>query len=59
MVEAQKRSLILSKSQMRTKVLLDIKRILNAWDRDLKHFRIKEPNEEDLKDIEFLEKDLI
>ena len=54
-LEAQKRSVVLTESQIRTKILIDIRQRLNAWDRDLKNFRIMEPTEDELKDIAFLE----
>jgi hypothetical protein len=56
-LKARKKSLILSDSQLRTKILIDLRQRLNAWGRDLKDFRIKEPTDEELKEIEFYEKD--
>ena len=55
LLAAQKRSAVLSESQLRTKILLDIRQRLNAWERDLKHFRLREPTESELKEVEFLE----
>ena len=55
--EALKRSLVLSESQLKTKVLLDISHRLNARDRNLQNFRIKEPTEDELKEIEIFEID--
>ena len=49
--DAQRRSVLLTNSQLRTMVLIDIKQRLNARDRDLKHFRLKEPTDEDLKEV--------
>ena len=45
--DAQKRSLVLSESQLKIKVLLDISHRLNARDRNLQNFRIKEPSKEE------------
>ena len=47
-LEAKRKSIILSESQIRTKVLLDIMQRLNAWERDLKHFRLREPTDTEL-----------
>ena len=56
-LRAQRKSLILSDSQKRTRILIDLRQRLNAWGRDLKDFRIKEPTEEQLKEIELCETD--
>ena len=47
----------MSESQIRTKVLLDIRERLNAWERDLKHFRLREPTDSELKELEILQED--
>ena len=43
----------LKESQIRTLVLLDIKKRLQAWDRDLNILNIKDPTKEELNDISF------
>ena len=38
---------------------MDIRQRLNAWERDLKHFRLKEPTDSELKEIEILESETL
>ena len=49
----QKKGTTLTERQIRTLVLLDIKKRLQAWDRDLKIISLKDPTEEDLKEVSF------
>ena len=44
---------MLSESQKRTLVLLDIKERLHSWDRSLKQTGIQEPTQEDLEAVNF------
>ena len=58
-LDARKRSVELSESQLRTKTLLDIRQRLNGWERDLKHFRLTEPTDSEMKEIELLEPNMM
>ena len=47
LLHAQRSGKVLNEDQIRTLVLLDIKQRLHSWDRELKHFRIAEPTDEE------------
>ena len=48
-----KRGVTLSEIQKRTLVLLDIKKRLQSWDKDLKLLNLQDPSEQELEDIAF------
>ena len=55
--DAQKKGVVLTDSQKRTLVLLDIQNKLNSSDRSLKQIRLAEPTDDELKEIAFTKED--
>ena len=51
--KAKKKNIVLTDVQIRTLVLLDIKRRLQSWDRDLTIINIPQPTEQELEDVAF------
>ena len=51
------RGLTLSESQKRTMVLLDLKKRLQSWDKDLRLINLEDPTEQELEDISFYNPD--
>ena len=51
--EAKKKGNVLSESQKRTLVLLDIQERLHSWDRNLKQIGIQEPTQQELEAVKF------
>ena len=43
----------MNEQQLKTLVLIDLKRRLQSWERDLSTFGLKEPNEIELKEVDF------
>ena len=57
-IDEDKKGRQLTEGQIRTLVLLDIKKRLQAWDRDLNILNLKEPTEEELIEISFSASDV-
>ena len=57
-IDEDKKGRQLTERQIRTLVLLDIKKRLQAWDRDLNILNLKEPTEEELIEISFSASDV-
>ena len=51
--KALKKNIVLTETQIRTLVLLDIKSRLQSWDRDINIINIPQPTEQELKDVAF------
>jgi hypothetical protein len=52
-IQCQKKKVLLTESQMRMLVLMDIKKRLQSWDRTLKIIQLPEPSVEEIADVMF------
>ena len=54
--KALKKNVVLSESQIRTLVLIDIKQRLQSWDRDINIINIPQPTQQELDEVAFTNK---